>query len=290
MPVVSFLERVAGAVAGAASRLMKARVVILFDTDHFDVDDYTPTSPIQTGGDSPGIASSVTRIKVRAGAGGNVPETRTFTGNGDVLIASGIGTPDTAPHDLSEDLTFSTSATPVSTPAKIVRRDDNARTGLAGVTVGAAQTWIYAHTAHASADGADSSWTGQAAATGAFEGGGWTFAGGDRGDSDHWAGGFSIALGPRDDNEDRSAYFSLYETNPASPFARFYSGSGQLVISSANVMNLVSGDDMSIFTTGALGFTLGTKPTVTGSRGGNAALQSLLSALATYGLITDSTS
>lgn len=32
------------------------------------------------------------------------------------------------------------------------------------------------------------------------------------------------------------------------------------------------------------------KPTVSGSRGGNAALQSLLSALATYGLITDSSS
>ena len=32
------------------------------------------------------------------------------------------------------------------------------------------------------------------------------------------------------------------------------------------------------------------KPTVTGSRGGNAALASLLTALATYGLITDSSS
>lgn len=36
--------------------------------------------------------------------------------------------------------------------------------------------------------------------------------------------------------------------------------------------------------------TLGAKPTVTGSKGANAALSSLLTALASYGMITDSTS
>ena len=43
-------------------------------------------------------------------------------------------------------------------------------------------------------------------------------------------------------------------------------------------------------TLGFFGSTPTAKPTVTGSRGGNAALQSLLTALANYGLITDSTS
>jgi hypothetical protein len=43
-------------------------------------------------------------------------------------------------------------------------------------------------------------------------------------------------------------------------------------------------------TAGFYGATPTTKPTVTGSRGGNAALASLLAALATLGLITDSTS
>lgn len=43
-------------------------------------------------------------------------------------------------------------------------------------------------------------------------------------------------------------------------------------------------------TLGFFGSTPIAKPTVTGSRGGNAALQSLLTALANYGLITDSTS
>jgi hypothetical protein len=40
---------------------------------------------------------------------------------------------------------------------------------------------------------------------------------------------------------------------------------------------------------GILGATAITRPTVTGSRGGNAALASLLTALASLGLITDST-
>ncbi len=66
MPAVTFLERVAGAVAGAAARILKARVVVYFDPSDFDTDDYTPSAPIQTGGDSPGIASSVTRIRIRA--------------------------------------------------------------------------------------------------------------------------------------------------------------------------------------------------------------------------------
>jgi hypothetical protein len=43
-------------------------------------------------------------------------------------------------------------------------------------------------------------------------------------------------------------------------------------------------------TLGFYGATAATKPTVTGSRGGNAALASLLTALATLGLITDSSS
>ncbi len=38
-----------------------------------------------------------------------------------------------------------------------------------------------------------------------------------------------------------------------------------------------------------LGFTYVAKPTITGSRGGNAALASLLTALASYNIITDST-
>jgi hypothetical protein len=70
--------------------------------------------------------------------------------------------------------------------------------------------------------------------------------------------------------------------------------------------SLMSGNSLSLLGTASLNttvtatlkvstllgfFTAGlqTQQTVTGSRGGNAALASLLTALATYGLITDST-
>ena len=56
--------------------------------------------------------------------------------------------------------------------------------------------------------------------------------------------------------------------------------------------NMLKTDD-SLTVVGKLGINGSTppnKPTVTGSRGSNAALASLLTALASYGLVTDSTS
>lgn len=59
----------------------------------------------------------------------------------------------------------------------------------------------------------------------------------------------------------------------------------------SHVMNIMTGT-INVKFQGAVGFN-GTnplaKPTISGSRGGNAALASLLTALANYGLITDST-
>jgi hypothetical protein len=59
------------------------------------------------------------------------------------------------------------------------------------------------------------------------------------------------------------------------------------------VLRSGNGAAVVIATQGGLGFQGSAaiaKPTVTGSRGANAALASLLTALAAYGLITDSTS
>jgi hypothetical protein len=284
MSIVQYVRGVAGALAGAAAKILKAREFIFFDPDDFDVDD-VPDVRIDGTRSDPAIATGYSRVRARAGAGGNVPETRTLTGDGDVLIEG-----DSNPHDLSADRTFSTSATPNSTPAKIAKRDDNARIGCAGVTCGAAQTWIHSHAQHASAGGVADTWRGQAAATGAFSGGALDFRGGARGDSDHWEGGVRIGLGEEDDNTSQSAFCSFYNTNPAVSFGQICSGAGHMLISSTSIMELHSGDDILVVAVGALSYSLGTKPTITGSRGGNVALANLLTALAAYGLITDSTS
>jgi len=79
----------------------------------------------------------------------------------------------------------------------------------------------------------------------------------------------------------------LYNATPGSAKARIetYGGSNQINIQNNTGALLIGGAG------GTLGFG-GTapvaKPTVTGSRGANAALASLLTALASYGLLTDS--
>jgi len=62
-------------------------------------------------------------------------------------------------------------------------------------------------------------------------------------------------------------------------------GSLVLRVAGTTIVSLGSGGQLGFFTSGGT-----TKPTVTGSRGGNAALASLLTALAGFGLLTDSSS
>lgn len=69
------------------------------------------------------------------------------------------------------------------------------------------------------------------------------------------------------------------------------SARGLIGMDSSNVIHLGDGsNDLQIFGTKVafFGGTPASKQTVTGSRGGNAALASLLTALATYGVLTDS--
>jgi len=166
------------------------------------------------------------------------------------------------------------AATATNTASTIMARSGSRTTGLSGITVSAGDAWVQVHTAHASAGGNTDTWNGQAAATGAFNGGDLDFIPGARGGPENWSGNFWIKLGPQDDVDTRSAYFGLYNSSSGSPFAKVYSNGG----------------DTTIETSGALAFSLGTKPTITGSRGGNGALESLLTALAASGLIVNSTS
>ncbi len=72
-------------------------------------------------------------------------------------------------------------------------------------------------------------------------------------------------------------------TNPGGAYVSPLTGS----TTSANSL-LLNGHPDTYFQVN-LGFSAIAKPTITGSRGGNAALASLLTALASYGIITDST-
>lgn len=68
MSFVNFVERIGGAIEGAAVRLLKYRKAVIFDPDDFDVDDVEGT--VQGSGDAAGSVSAYTRVRVRAGAGG----------------------------------------------------------------------------------------------------------------------------------------------------------------------------------------------------------------------------
>ena len=64
---------------------------------------------------------------------------------------------------------------------------------------------------------------------------------------------------------------------------------GQITTTAADLANLRDGVDGNATTLGFYGTTPAAKPTITGSTGGNAALQDTLTKLAALGLITDST-
>ena len=86
----------------------------------------------------------------------------------------------------------------------------------------------------------------------------------------------------------------IHHASVASPGTNygFMQGSGgSTYLNGASVTIRVADQDrLKVDSGGNLIATFANKPTVTGSRGGNAALASLLTALAGYGLIVDSTS
>lgn len=226
---------------------------------------------------------------------GAVPTTRTLAGDADIWI-DGSATP----KDLSANRAFTINATANATDGTIMRRNDSGGTGLNGIVVDAGATWLDSQAQSTTGSGTPRTWVGQAAKAGAYGGGSLDHITGARGNSDFWSGDFRIALGPEDDNETRSAYFSLFANTDLSgtPFYRVSStgsvgtieapGGFTLITTSGMEIVLTNGDHSAILD--GAGFHVDSVPTITGSRGGNAALASLLTALAARGLIVDGTS
>lgn len=188
----------------------------------------------------------------------------TITGTAPIRIDG-----DNAAHDLSANRTLSIVAasgsvagsmsatdkakldasTAAATAAVIMMRDDSKMTGLAGVTVPAASPWSQIHTANTSGDGLADAWAGQAAFTGAYNGGKMRWQGGARGDSDHWAGDVEYSVGPEDANVGRSAYMSWFNTADFSgtAFLTLYSLAGQATIDGGTTgLNLISTGSLSM--------------------------------------------
>lgn len=211
MPLLDAVRRIGGAVSGAALKMLAYSGLLVFDVDDFDVDVVTDET-VRGASSAPGIGTGYIRVRVRSSAGGNVPETRTIQGDGDILVDG-----DAAAHDLTADRTISTSATVEATATKLAKRGDSGQCKFTTVVLNAASvpagaTYTDTQTAHVSADGNPRSWSGQDAASGAFDGGKVRFKGGDRGNSEHWAGDVEFSVGPEDDNTPVSGAFSLFTT------------------------------------------------------------------------------
>lgn len=280
MPVVDFIQRIGGALSGAAAKLLKFRRIVVFDPDDFDVED-EPTATIQGPTSDPGTGTGYTRVAVRAGAGGNVPPTRTLQGSVDIFIDG-----DAAAHDLSDDREFTIVATTTGQATKLLRLDDAAVATMRGISAPATHSFTIVHEQHASGAGLPDSWEGQAAATGAFEGGHLQFLGGAGGNGSVRRGELRHGLGA--EVSTRSAYFTWYNADEGTPFGRVYSLSGDMKIDSptGDIIIEAGGNTLTI---GAGGFSFNTPPTITGAKGGNAALTSLLAWLDGAGIIVDST-
>ncbi len=109
MSLVGFLQRVGGAVSGAAALLLKPRKIVLFNPDDFDVED-VPDFRISGPAVDPGEASGVTMVSSRAGAAAPVPVARTLATTAPLRIDGG------ASADLSANrtLTIVYSETPTA--------------------------------------------------------------------------------------------------------------------------------------------------------------------------------
>lgn len=81
----------------------------------------------------------------------------------------------------------------------------------------------------------------------------------------------------------------IYQAASASDLRLQTGGNDRVIVTSAGLLNILGGIDHDGSTLGVLGTTPAAKQVVSGSRDLNAALASLLSALATFGFITDST-
>lgn len=66
MPIVDFIHRIGGAVAGAAAKLLKFRRILVLDPEHFDTEDQ-PTATIQGTSSNPGTGTGYTRVRIREG-------------------------------------------------------------------------------------------------------------------------------------------------------------------------------------------------------------------------------
>lgn len=238
--------------------------------------------------------------------GAGVPASRTLTGSGAIKIAG-----DNSAHDLSANRTISIvaattsvpgtmsaadktkldAATATATASVIMMRDDSRITGLSGISVPAGDAWLYAQSQNTTGDGLAATWTGQAAKTGAYNGGPMCHVGGARGDIEHRDGDHRFSVGPEDDNDARSAYVSVHNDRAFgdTPFFRLSSSSSTAHLEVPNGLVIDAGSATILLNAGTHNVVLGTKPTITGSKGGNVALGNLLTALAAMGLITDST-
>ncbi len=280
MPIVAFLQRIGGAVSGAAAKLLKFREILVFDVDDFDVVD-VPDTAIQGTTSDPGTGTGYTRVRARAGAGGNVPATRTLQGDADIHIDG-----DADPHDLSDDREFSIVATTDGEATKLLRLDDGAVATMRGIIAPATHAFTFVHAMHASGAGETDTFSGQAAASGAFTGGALRFVGGAAGNGTVRSGELQHGLGGEVSN--RSAYFTWYNADAGTPFGRLYSLSGNMLFESPSGDVIIEAGGTTL-TIGAAGVTINGVPTITGAKGGNAALASLLAWLDGAGLITDST-
>jgi hypothetical protein len=69
MALTQWFERIAGAVDGAAAKLVKARKILYFDPADFDVDDVSDVT-VQGTTSNPGIGTGYTRVRRQGGSTG----------------------------------------------------------------------------------------------------------------------------------------------------------------------------------------------------------------------------
>lgn len=212
----------------------------------------------------------------------------TFGGTPPAIAASGSA--GVAGSASRSDHTHAHDGATAATPNKLALRDGSGATGLNGIAVAATAAWTQTHLPNASGDGLPDTWTGQAAATGAYNGGAMCHVGGARGDTEHWDGDHKFSVGPEDDSDARSAYISVHNDRAFgdTPFFRLSSNSTAAKIEAPNGISINTSGQM-LLNAGTHNVVLGTKPTITGSKGGNVALGNLLAALAAMGLLSDST-
>lgn len=134
MSLVDFVQRVAGAVGGAAAALLKTRKTIYFDPEHFDVSD-DATTRVNGSATDPGVETGFTKIRITEGAfpDGGVPDSRQviagagLTGGG--ALSSNVTLNVVSPGGT---LTVGANSVEVTTPVEYSEDDPEAITAGVG--------------------------------------------------------------------------------------------------------------------------------------------------------------